>query len=70
MTSALKLCRVAIQHVTCNYPVYIHNERRTAASELRINMVNDPVVTLDIHVIENHATIENMRSSVKWVVTK
>ena len=32
--------------------------------ELRMNVVNDPVVTFDIHVIENHATIENMRSSV------
>ena len=32
-------------------------------------VVTDPGVTPDTHVIENHATIENMKSRVKWVVT-
>ena len=46
------------------------SEIRTAFHDFRVNMVDDSIVTPDIHVIKHHATIQNVRGSVKRIVTQ
>ena len=44
----------------CNNPVDINLETGAVIDDLRMNVIDKSVVTFGIHVIENHATVEDM----------